>query len=61
MPALQVDPEGPLSNLKKLLFSSEGLGVIKDWIVNNWYILLSALLGLVIVLVSMTGCRVGEL
>lgn len=35
---LQVDPTGPLSNLKHLLFSAEGMRNIKHWFTIYWYI-----------------------
>ncbi|XP_060552175.1 disintegrin and metalloproteinase domain-containing protein 10-like [Ruditapes philippinarum] len=34
----QVSPEGPLSNLKALLFSGDAINAVKDFLVKHWYI-----------------------
>ena len=49
----QVDPSGPLSNLKKLILSGEAFNTVKDFLTKHWYIGLVAGLGLVIIIVSM--------
>ncbi|CAD5113398.1 DgyrCDS2570 [Dimorphilus gyrociliatus] len=43
-----VDAEGPLSRLKKLLFSEETIATIRDWIVKNWWAVLLMGIGLII-------------
>jgi hypothetical protein len=34
----QVDPTGPLANLKQLLFSAGGIRNIKQWLAVYWYV-----------------------
>lgn len=43
-----VDAEGPLSRLKKLLFSEETIATIRDWIVKHWWAVLLIGIGLII-------------
>ncbi|WAR29091.1 ADA10-like protein [Mya arenaria] len=46
----EVDPSGPLSSLKKLFLSDEGINQLKEFLTKHWYIGLGAGLGLVIVI-----------
>lgn len=55
--SLQLDPVGPINGLKNLLFSEEGQASITEWLVSNWYIIASAFLGFIILLVSSLHSR----
>ena len=47
----KVDPSGPLANLKKLIFSEEGVETLKEWLNTYWYVVLVVALSFVIFLV----------
>ena len=51
-PYLQVDPAGPLSNLKKLFLDGELVNAVKEFLTTHWYVGLAAGLGFVIIIVS---------
>ena len=48
---LQVDPSGPLANLKRF-FSGEGMASLKEWLTTYWYVVLAAGLLLLILMVG---------
>ena len=48
---LQLDPVGPLNELKNFLFSDEGQATIVEWLRSRWYIVASGGLGLIIIMV----------
>ena len=49
---VQLHPEGPLSNLKKLFLDGTLVNEVKQFLTQHWYIGLAAGLGFVIMIVS---------
>ena len=50
--SVQLHPEGPLSNLKKLFLDGTLVNEVKQFLTQHWYIGLAAGLGFVIIIVS---------
>ena len=50
--SVQLHPEGPLSNLKKLFLDGSLVNEVKQFLTQHWYIGLVAGLGFVIIIVS---------
>ena len=50
----QVDPSGPLANLRKLMFSPEGFQTMKQWLAQYWYIVMASIVALFLFMVSTT-------
>ena len=48
----QVNPAGPLSNLKKLFLDGEIVNTVKEFLTKHWYVGVAAALGFVIIIVS---------
>lgn len=47
----EVDPSGPLATLRKLLLSEESIASFKKWFYTNWYTVILAATGFIILLV----------
>ncbi|XP_030369201.1 uncharacterized protein LOC115620206 [Scaptodrosophila lebanonensis] len=50
----EVDPSGPLATLRKLLLSEESIATFKKWMQHNWYTVVLAAFGAVILLILST-------
>ncbi|XP_040354953.1 disintegrin and metalloproteinase domain-containing protein 10 [Ixodes scapularis] len=51
-----VDAEGPLARLKRLLFDKQSLHTVKQWVTLNWWAVLLMLIALIVVMAVFIRC-----
>lgn len=51
-----VDAEGPLARLKRLLFDKQSLHTVKQWVTLNWWAVLLMLVALIVVMAVFIRC-----
>ena len=51
---LQVDPTGPLSNIRKLLLSGDIINKVKQFLTDKWWVAVLAAVGLFVLMVRLS-------